>query len=306
MKTHTLSILGLFLLLAAPSAALPWGITASDNQGGGFFADADGSGQAYVGSGYYGIQAYGDDGGGYFGDADSSGYAYVGYGDNGIRAYGNTMGGFFMDLTSHTYARVGHDTYKIKGSGSVSFVQNHPENKDEVIVYAAPEGDEVATYTRGSARLVDGEARIPLGETFKWVTNPDIGLTAHLTPMGEPCLLYVAAKTTSELVVSGAQDCSQNVSFDYIVYGLRIGFEDVTVVQKKTQEARIPSMAEHRKAIAERPELAQYTALSRYAAMQGSSRKAVKANMRNAAALLEKVEEFDPAVHKIETPEIME
>ncbi|WP_419622250.1 hypothetical protein, partial [Thiolapillus sp.] len=215
-------------------------------------------------------------------------------------------GGFFMDLTSHTYARVGHDTYKIKGSGSVSFVQNHPENKDEVIVYAAPEGDEVATYTRGSARLVDGEARIPLGETFKWVTNPDIGLTAHLTPMGEPCLLYVAAKTTSELVVSGAQDCSQNVSFDYIVYGLRIGFEDVTVVQKKTQEARIPSMAEHRKAIAERPELAQYTALSRYAAMQGSSRKAVKANMRNAAALLEKVEEFDPAVHKIETPEIME
>ena len=115
----------------------------------------------------------------------------------------------------------------------------------------------------------------------------------------------MAETSTSELLVKGGASCSQGVRFNYIVYGLRIGFEDTTVVQKKTEEARIPSMAEHRTAIAEHPELAQYTALSRYAAMQGSSRDAVKANMRNAAALLEKVEEFDPAVHKIETPEIM-
>lgn len=54
-----------------------------------------------------------------------------------------------------------------------SLVQRHgilcsesPLRKDKVIVYAAPEGDEVATHTRGTARLANGEARVSLGETF--------------------------------------------------------------------------------------------------------------------------------------------
>ncbi|WP_293653262.1 hypothetical protein [Thiolapillus sp.] len=220
-------------------------------------------------------------------------------------AYGDSLGGYFSDTNGGSWAIVGGSTNKIYGTGSVNFVQNHPKEQDKVIVYAVPEGDEVATYTRGSAKLVDGEARIPLGETFKWVTNPDIGLTAHLTPVGEACVLYVAETSTSELLVKGGTSCSQGARFNYIVYGLRIGFEDTTVVQKKTQEARIPSMADHRKAIAEHPELAQYTALSRYAAMQGSSREAVRRNMNAAAALLWSIEEFDPAAHKIETLEIM-
>jgi len=53
-------------------------------------------------------------------------------------------------------------TYKVFGSGSVSFAQNHPYDRNRVVVYSAPEGDEVATYTRGTARLVNGEARVPL------------------------------------------------------------------------------------------------------------------------------------------------
>ncbi len=254
----------------------------------------------------YGIQGSGALAGGFFKDSNNSGIANVGDGDYGIKAGGNIAGGYFADLNSSNYAYVGYSTYKILGSGTVSFVQNHPENKDEVIVYASPEGDEVATYTRGSARLVNGEARIPLGETFKWVTNPDIGLTAHLTPVGEPCVLYVAETSTSELLVKGGTSCSEGARFNYIVYGLRIGFEDITIVQKKTQESRIPSMADHRKAVAEHPELAQYTALSRFARMQGSSREAVKAQMVNAAALLEKIGEFDPKVHKTDGPKEMQ
>ncbi|BAO45647.1 S-layer homology domain-containing protein [Thiolapillus brandeum] len=282
------------------------GIHAEGNYWGGYFKDLNNSGYAYVGSGEDGIMAYGNGTGGYFKDLDSSGYAFVGNGDYGISAYGNTGGGYFGDLDSGIRARVGYSTYKIYGTGTVNFVQNHPENPDEVIAYTAPEGDEVATYTRGSAKLVNGEAHIALGETFKWVTNPDIGLTAHLTPIGEPCLLYLEKKSTSELVVKGSDNCSSSVAFDYIVYGLRIGFEDVTVVQKKTREARIPSMADHRKAIEAHPELARYTALSRYARMQGSTREAVKSQMVRAAALLDKIEEFDPAVHKIETPAMQE
>jgi hypothetical protein len=278
-----------------------WGIRAFGNNLGGYFKDADSSGYAEVGSGDYGIRAYGNTTGGYFKDLDHNGYAYVGNGNYGIRAIGGYAGGEFSDSDSGNYARVGYSTYKIFGSGTVNFVQNHPENNDQVIVYTAPEGDEVATYTRGSARLVNGEARIPLGETFKWVTNPDIGLTAHLTPMGEPCVLYVESMSTSELTVKGAADCSGNTRFNYIVYGLRIGFEDTTVVQKKTEEARIPSMADHRKAIAEQPELARYTALSRWARMAGSDRKTIRENMQAATTLREKIVEFDPKIHQITT-----
>ncbi len=282
------------------------GIYADGYGAGGYFEDANNSGHAFVGYGDIGIEAFGTLYGGRFEDTDGSGFALVASNNFGIAAHGNSAGGYFNDTNNSGYAYVGYGAYKIMGSGTVSFVQNHPENADEVIVYAAPEGDEVATYTRGSARLVNGEARIPLGETFKWVTNPDIGLTAHLTPVGEPCVLYVAETSTTELLVKGGTSCSEGARFNYIVYGLRIGFEDITIVQKKTQESRIPSMADHRKAIAEHPELAQYTALSRFARMQGSSREAVKAQMVNAAALLEKIEEFDPKVHKIDGPKEMQ
>jgi hypothetical protein len=87
------------------------------------------------------------------------------------------------------------------------------------------------------------------------------------------------------------------------VYGLRIGFEDTTVVQKKTEEARIPSMADHRKAIAEQPELARYTALSRWARIMDSDREAMKARMTNATALMERIGEFDPALHEAGPPQ---
>ena len=42
------------------------------------------------------------------------------------------------------------------------------------------------TMTRGSARLTNGEAHVVLGGTFALVANPDLGLTAHLTPRGRP------------------------------------------------------------------------------------------------------------------------
>lgn len=63
-----------------------------------------------------------------------------------------------------------------------NFVQNHPERDDLQVVYTSLEGDEAAVFTRGTGRLVDGEARVELGPTFRLVTNPDLGLTVHLTP----------------------------------------------------------------------------------------------------------------------------
>ena len=102
------------------------------------------------------------------------------------------------------------------GNGTKNFVQNHPLSQDKVIVYTAMEGDEAATFTRGSARLVNGVATVKLSETFQWVTNPDIGLTAHLTPRGEWSNLYVASLSTTEMVVRDV-DGSRKGAFDYIV-----------------------------------------------------------------------------------------
>ena len=249
-----------------------WGIDARGNAGGGVFVDSDGSGWAYVGYIDEGISAHGNVQGGYFEDSDDGSYAHVAYGglgiaaagpvaggrfedigsdavailatgDVGISADGFGAGGLFRDTTSTAWARVAEDysgiNYKIRGSGQVSFVQNHPEDENRVIVYTAPEGDETAVYTRGTARLVEGEARVALGETFKWVANPDVGLTAHLTARGEPVPLAVVELTPREMVVR-APSGYPDVVFDYLVYGLRIGFERSEVVQVKEQEALLP------------------------------------------------------------------
>jgi hypothetical protein len=227
------------------------------------------------------------------------GEATVGWGVNGEGAVG---GGRFNDTTNNNWAYVGYGTYKSFGAGTNSFVQNHPRDKDRVIVYAAPEGDEVATYTRGTARVVDGEARVPLGETFKWVTNPDIGLTAHLTPRGGWAELYVKSLTTKELVVA-SRDGAGDAAFDYIVYGLRIGFEEATIVQEKQEEAYIPSMADHREAVARHPDLREYTALERFRRMHGEVTGGGEPDLRGARTLRDAIEEYDPALHGQVNPE---
>jgi len=304
-----------------------YGVSAGGDYAGGLFRDFDGSGHAYLGIGDYGIRALGDEMGGYFENSVESGLAYLAFGDHGMRAFGDEVGGYFVDTNSSGRANVGHgdygitaygnyaggyfedtnssawidaaySSYKINGSGTISFVQNHPEDPDSVIVYAAPEGDEVATYTRGTARLVDGEARVSLGETFRWVTNPDIGLTAYLTPVGEFSDLYVAERTTGELVVRSAGG-AQDATFDYMVYGLRIGFEESSIVQEKEREAYIPSMADHRKLYERRPDLERYSSLERFKDMQTTTGKKTDLNLSRAHALRDAIVEFDPAVHEL-------
>jgi hypothetical protein len=307
-----------------------YGILAYGNTAGGYFEDLNGSGYAYVGMGGDGISAHGTTQGGFFADDDDLSGAHVAYGEYGIEAYGDsygghflstqggaeawvagvwrgiwaqgaTMGGHFYDTYDGTFAEVASSTYKIVGTGSVSFVQNHPQEADKVIVYACPEGDEVATYTRGTARLVNGVARVPLGETFKWVTNPDIGLTAHLTPRGGWSALYVESLSTSEMVVRSG-DGSQDAAFDYIVYGLRIGFEEASIVQEKEQEAYIPSMANHRALYKRRPDLRKYSALERFKRMRAARGDAGDVDLTASQQLRDRIVEFDPAIHAIDTP----
>ena len=248
------------------SGIYAWGNTYGVHAGGGtggYFENNSSGVSATLATVLTGIDARGWYTGGYFANGSPYfSYAHIPNYDIGIDAWGSAAGGLFRNFGSGAYGYVGYSIYKIQGSGAVSFVQNHPADSSKVIVYAAPEGDEVAVYTRGSGRLVNGESRVALGKTFAHVANPDIGLTATVTPTGEVIPLAVIEKSTHELVVRGP--AGSNAAFDYAVWGLRIGFEELSIIQPRRLDSKIPSMHMNEEFFKDEPELRDYTALARF------------------------------------------
>lgn len=114
--------------------------------------------------------------------------------------------------------------------GYKRFVQDHPTSPDKQIAYVSLEGPEAGTYTRGTAQLVNGEAVIMLPDHFAMVTSEE-GLTVQLTPVGEWLQLYVVEKSTTKLVIKEAQ--GKNGKFDYLVQGVRKGYENYQPVEEK-------------------------------------------------------------------------
>ncbi len=126
-------------------------------------------------------------------------------------------------------------------SGSKNFVQEDPDNPDQVIVYAALEGPEVGTYIRGTATLVNGEAVIYLPDHFSKVTETE-GLTVQLTPVGTWLELYVVEKSPEKIVVREAQ--GRDGQFDYFVQGIRKGYANFQVIRPKDTTATLkPQMS---------------------------------------------------------------
>lgn len=170
---------------------------------------------------------------------------------------------------------------------------HHPYDDDTVIVYAAPEGDEVAVYTRGTARLVDGEARVTLGETFQYVANPDIGLTVYLTPVGGWSDLYVAEKSSQEIVVRSAGGPA-SAAFDYLVYGLRLGFEEAAVLQPKQRDALLPTGEAIGAGYGERPDLRAFNAMERYREMHAAVSPEAALDLSHSRELVAALEDQRP------------
>ncbi len=248
-----------------------WGGCETCGAGGVFSSLVPYSGWTSLSVGDAGLVAAGTFAAGIFRESDSGANAYLGYNKTGVAGFAVNPGenpAYFEDSSSGlTWAAVGQAGFKIKGTGGVSFVQNHPLDPAAEIVYTAPEGDEAAVYTRGSARLVNGEARVPLGETFRLVANPDIGLTAHLTPRGDGLVaLTVVSLSSEELVVRGP--ARSDAAFDYMVWGLRIGFEERPAIRPKERNAPLPSRAPDEALFATRPDLRATTPLARFAAMR--------------------------------------
>lgn len=285
---------------------------------GAFTADGLGVGEATLASGNQGIVARGTYGSGDSGEAGKfcdtgySGEAELADGNTGVVGSGFYAGGIFthrltedanctqMIYTNAVYLAT--STSAIESAAPKNFVQNHPYDSTKLVVYTSLEGDEVGTYTRGVARLQGGIARVPLGETFAWVTNPGIGLTTHVTPRGEWNDLYVESVTTKELVVR-SRDGAGDGAFDYIVHGLRVGFEQASVVRERDVDAYIPPMAPHEELYAREPALRSLSAGERFKAMHESAGESI--DLDGGRALAAAIGVYDPAVHGVPRTQLL-
>lgn len=255
---------------------------------GGVFRNSSSGAVANLGKGSYGIESTSPIGGRFLQTA-TNGYSdvYLGYVGYGLYAQ-STNGVYTLDGADGSWSQIGFGAYKVRGTGSVSFVQNHPDKADEVIVYHSPESSEVNVYTRGSARLKNGMARVDLDPTFAWTANPDIGLTASVTPRGaEPVALSVERVSTRDLVVRGP--AGSDVAFDFWVTGLRIGFEEMPAVTPKEHEAAIPKQAAGSEVYAADAGLRTFNALERYRAMDRSNGRAADPEMKASNDLVRRI-----------------
>jgi len=138
----------------------------------------------------------------------------------------NAPGWFGMSLSAQDGLFWGY----LDVRGVKRFIQDHPNDPTQQIAYVSLEGPEAGTYIRGTAELVNGEAIVTLPEHFSMVTSEE-GLTVQLTPVGEWLHLYVLEKSTTKLVIREAQ--GKSGKFDYLVQGVRKGYENYQPVEEK-------------------------------------------------------------------------
>jgi hypothetical protein len=119
-------------------------------------------------------------------------------------------------------------------TGSCLFVEDHPKDPTKEIVYVCLEGGETGTYTRGSGQLIDGEAVVQLPEDFSLVTSSE-GLTVQLTPTSDCKGLYIVSKSPTELVVNELNGGTSDATFDYLVNGVRNGYEEFQPIRDKQE-----------------------------------------------------------------------
>ena len=149
---------------------------------------------------------------------------------DGVALFGNFVG-------------VGGD---LNVSGSKNFVTPHPSDPSKQIVFAALEGPESGTYFRGTARLVGGYAEVDVPESFRLVTAEQ-GLTVVATASGAPAAIACVSRSLEKVAFRGTAD----VEFDYVVNGLRAGFEDREAIQpnrffvpRRAADARLARLPE--------------------------------------------------------------
>jgi len=124
----------------------------------------------------------------------------------------------------------------LKVLGQKNFIQPHPEDPNKEVAYVSLEGGESGTYWRGSSRLSDGKAEIQLPEHFVLVTAEE-GLTATATLREPGPAVYVDELSNSKLVLRTGDGSKSNARFDFIVMGVRKGFENHVPIRYRNPAA---------------------------------------------------------------------
>jgi len=150
----------------------------------------------------------------------------------GDSAHSGTPGGLFVNtdggLALETDGPL-HVDGLITSTVGKAFVHPHPTDPSLEIAYLAIEGPEANTLFRGTASLVNGEARIVPDETWRWVTAANASVTTFVTPRG-PANVWVEFESRDLIVLRGTAD----VEVNYFVMGVRDGFIDRQVIRPNT------------------------------------------------------------------------
>ena len=153
-------------------------------------------------------------------------WAGVGAGSNYLQfSSGDNVADIVIDPNGNVTVNGNFVVHGFKG-----FAMPDPDDAKKEIIYVSLEGPEAGTYIRGTARLHGGEAVIELPEHFAKVTAEE-GLTVQLTPIGEWLQLYIVEKSPRQIVVREAN--GKDGQFDYLVQGVRKGYEDFQPVQAR-------------------------------------------------------------------------
>ena len=121
-------------------------------------------------------------------------------------------------------------------TGAKNFIHPHPHDPSKQIRYTSLEAGESGVYWRGSAVTQNGRAVIELPEHFTLVTHEE-NLTATITPVGSWAPLFVEEVSNTTLVVAlDDRFGDPDTEFDFVVYGVRDGFEDYQVLEERSME----------------------------------------------------------------------
>ncbi len=157
----------------------------------------------------------------------------------GVSGHATAASGTTYGVRGQTSSATGYGVYSsgsFGGTGAKYFLQPHPADPSRAIRFVCLEGNEAGTYFRGSSRIEGGRSEIAVPEEFRLASAPE-GLTVVATPVGAPAVLWVESKGLDRIVVRGAID----VEFDYVVNGLRRGFESHEAIV--LNESFVPEVA---------------------------------------------------------------
>jgi hypothetical protein len=148
-----------------------------------------------------------------------------------------SLNNFFPPLDSTFNGSVAiHGNLTVSG-GVKHFVVPDPTSADREIAYVSLEGPEVGTYCRGSATLPGRRATVKLPRSFALVTA-GAGITAQVTSDGPGTGLYILTKSPEELVVSCDVGAACPKKFDWLVQGVRRGYENYQPLTFRSSEHR--------------------------------------------------------------------